>query len=122
MKYVFPFLVLLPLLLSCNAKSTSNTNDDTLKIKDAPLSYTGPFDLARLELKENIKAIAKEEQIKPEPITDADKSLLGYDRLKSSDAKALKYGPAILAGADGKNKNYVLLHYNEKQINWPFLR
>lgn len=122
MKYAFPFLVLLPLLLSCNAKPKAMADEDNLKSKDAPTSFTGPLDLAKLELKEDIKAIVKEQQIKQEAVTEDDKSLFGYERIKSYDAKALKYGPAMLTGAEEKNKNYVLLHYNEETHKLAFFQ
>ena len=120
MKYIVPVLFLIPLLLSCNAKPKSQADADSSKIKDAPISYAGPFDLAKLELKENIPAIVKEQQIKLEAVTDTDKTLMGYERLKSYDAKALKYGSALLSGAHGNNKNYVLLHYEEKTNKLAF--
>jgi hypothetical protein len=120
MKYVLPYLVLLPLLLSCNAKPKHQADTDSSKSKDESLSFTGPFDLAKLELKENIQAIVKEQLIKVEPVTDTDKTLMGYDRVKSYDAKALKYGSALLSGADGNIKNYVLLHYDEKTNKLAF--
>ena len=120
MIYILPIIVLLPLLLSCNAKPTSQEATDSSKIKDAPIAYTGPFDLAKLELKENMPAIVKEQQIRLEAVTDNDKTLMGYERVKSYDAKALKYGSALLSGADGNNKNYVLLHYDEKTNKLAF--
>ena len=120
MRYILQVLVLLPLLLSCNAKPKSEEATNSSKIKDAPISYAGPFDLAKLELKENMPAIVKEQQIKLEAVTDTDKTLMGYGRVKSYDAKALKYGSALLSGADGNNKNYVLLHYDEKTNKLAF--
>lgn len=120
MKYIVPVLFLIPLLLSCNVKPKSQAGADSSKIKDAPISYARPFDLAKLELKENIPAILKEQQIKLEAVTDTDKTLMGYERVKSHDAKALKYGSALLSGADGNNKNYVLLHYDGKTNKLAF--
>jgi hypothetical protein len=101
-------------MLSCNSKPHRASNSDSTSNIAVAIGYSGRLNLAKLTLKENIPALMTAQKVKLEPITDTDKTLWGHDRMKSNDPKALQFGGADLAGASGKNKNYVLLHYDEK--------
>lgn len=109
---------LLIMITACgqNPQANSHSNEP----KKAAMNYTGPFDLSRLLLKENILEVMTAQKVKPEQKLPDDKTLFGSAVFKSSDPKVLIFGGEDLSGQTGKNKNYVLFHYHESSDSLAF--
>ncbi|MGZ3873688.1 MAG: hypothetical protein ACXVJD_12270 [Mucilaginibacter sp.] len=106
-------------IIACNANPKGNQRDSTKNDAMKP-AYSGPFDLAKLKLNENLPDLMAAQGIKSEPKAEQDKTLLGYEIFKTSNSKALRFENADLSGTYGKNKNDVLLHYNEDKKTLAF--
>ncbi|WP_345951104.1 hypothetical protein ABDD95_06545 [Mucilaginibacter sp. PAMB04274] len=114
MKYLFVNLLLSLTVLSCTSGRKDNAKADSTNAA-ASVSNTGPFDLATLTLKEkNAPGLIAARKVKPEPVSDVEQTLLGYEVLKSSNANVLRFGGKDLSGANGTNKNHVLFHYDDQ--------
>jgi hypothetical protein len=113
------YLFLCLAIVACNANPKGNQRDSTKSDAIKP-SYSGPFDLGRLKLNENLPELMAGHGIKTEPKAESDKTLLGYEIFKSSNPKALSFGNKDLSGTYGKNKNYVLFDYSEDKKTLAF--
>lgn len=123
MKHLIPLILIAMGLLGCQSNSNSGSGSDTTqKIAEVPLSYSGPLDLARLQLKENAPALLKAYKIKLEAVTDTDATMLGLERIKSRASEALQYGGTNLSGSDGKLNNYAVFHYDENSKRLIFFQ
>lgn len=109
-KIVPTFLCLI--LMACNTKPPKS---DTAKPLVVAKSYAGAFDLAKLTLTENLPAVMAAEDIKPESKDSTDLTMLGFEVFKSTSPKVLRFENADMWGTNGKNKNHVLFHYDEKK-------
>jgi hypothetical protein len=116
----YGYILICLAFMACNAKSKGNAPADSAKSTVKSVPYTGPFDLAKLTLKENILNIMNEKGVKREAKDTLDKTLFGYEIFKTTDPKVLRFENTDLSGANGKNKNYVLLHYNERTKTLAF--
>ena len=99
-------------IAACNSNLQGNQRDSTKNNAVKP-PYSGPLDLAKLKLNENLPDLMTAQGIKTEPKAEPDKTLLGYELFKSSNPKVLRFENADLSGIYGKNKNYVLFDYSE---------
>jgi len=113
------YLFLCLAIAACNSNPKGNQQDSTKNDAMNP-SYSGPFDLAKLKLNENLPDLMARQEIKPEPKTEQDKTLLGYELFRSSSPKALRFEDTHLSGTYGKNKNYVLFDYSEDKKKLAF--
>jgi len=109
------YLLLCVVIMACSSKPQGNTQADSAKNTVKASAYSGPFDLANLSLNENIIALMAAQGIKPEKKDSLDLTMLNFEVFKSSNPKALRFKNADLSGTNGKNKNYVLFHYNEEK-------
>jgi hypothetical protein len=111
---------LLPMIMLCLSIIACSSSQKESKLMDsantAPITNNEePFDLAKLTLKEpDVPGMLAERKVKTEPITAADQTIWGYERLKISSADLLRYAGNDLSGTNGMLENNVLLHYNEK--------
>jgi hypothetical protein len=113
------YLFLCLAIAACNSNPNGNQRDSTKKDAMKP-SYSGPFDLAKLKLNENLPDLMSAQGIKAEPKAEQDKTLLGYELFKSSNPKVLRFENENLSGTNGKNKNYVLFDYSEDKKTLAF--
>jgi hypothetical protein len=113
------YLFLCLAIAACNSNPKGNHQDSTKNDAMNP-SYSGPFDLAKLKLNENVPDLMATQGIKPESKTEQDKTLLGYELFKSSNPKVLRFENTDLSGTYGKNKNYVLFDYSEDKKKLAF--
>jgi hypothetical protein len=104
-------LSILLMITACgqNPKGNTQKQDSTSVVNN----YTGPFDLAKLSLKENLPELMKQQGIKPEPKDSLDLTLLNYEVFKTSDPKALHFGDNDFSGNYGLHKDHVVFHYAE---------
>ena len=70
---------------------------------------SGPFDLARLTLTENLPDLMSAQGVKPGPKDSSASTMLGYEIFRSSNAKVLRFVDKDIS----RPKNQVLFHYNE---------
>jgi hypothetical protein len=70
---------------------------------------SGPFDLARLTLTENLPDLMSAQEIKAGPKDSSAATLLGFEIFRAGNAKVLRFADTDFAGP----KNQVLFHYNE---------
>jgi hypothetical protein len=89
------YLFLCLAIAACNSNPRGTQRDST-KNDAMKLSYSGPFDLAKLKLNENLPDLMSAQGIKAEPKAEQDKTLLGYELFKSSNPKALRFANADL--------------------------
>jgi len=113
------YLFLCLAIAACNSDPKGNQRDSTKNDAMKP-SYSGPFDLAKLKLNENLPNLMADQGIKSEPKAEQDKTLLGYELFKSSNPKVLHFENEDLSGTYGKNKNYVLFDYSEDKKTLAF--
>lgn len=101
---------------ACHSKHHGNAQDDSTKSTSTISLNSGPFDLAKLSLNENLPDLMAAQSIREEPKDSSDETMLGFEVFKSSNPKALRFESIDLSGSTGKNKNYVLFHYDVKKI------
>jgi hypothetical protein len=109
------YLSLLVILTACNAKppqQSKHSNPD--KSTAVARTYSGTFDLAKLLLNENLPALMAALHVKPEPKNTDESTMLKFETFKSSSSKVLRFENVDFSGSNGKNKNQVFFHYNEK--------
>jgi hypothetical protein len=118
MKKLTVNLMLVLLMLSCTQKqkgaSLADTSSTPTTKKDMAESNSGPFDLAKLSLKEKLTDLLAPQSIKPEKNASSEQTLFGLEVFKSSDPKVLRFGGQDLFGGGSTGKNEVLFHYNPK--------
>jgi hypothetical protein len=114
------YLFLCLAIAARNPNPQGNNQQDSTKNNVLKASYSGPFDLAKLRLDENLPELMAAQGLKTEPKAEPDKTLLGYELFKSSNPKALRFENTDLSGTYGKNKNYVLLDYSEDKQTLAF--
>ncbi|WP_374951059.1 hypothetical protein [Mucilaginibacter sp.] len=110
-------LISLSLLMitACGQSSKGNAQKkDSTKVV---YTFTGPFDLAKLLLKENLPEMIHSQGIRRELKDSMDVTMLKYEVFKTSDPKALRFAGTDLSGTYGQRKNYALFHYAEDQKN-----
>ncbi|QXV63704.1 hypothetical protein INP83_11340 [Mucilaginibacter sp. 21P] len=121
MKNLIPFLLIA--FMGCQSNSKTGPGGDSIpKTMEVPLNFTGSFDLARLQLKENAPELLKAYQVKLEAVTDTDATMLGLERIKSRASEVLRYGGVNLSGSDGKVSNYAVFHYEENSKRLVFFQ
>jgi hypothetical protein len=104
-------LSLILMITACGRNSQGNEQkQDSTKAVD---TYSRPFDLSKLLLKENLPELMKARAIKGETKDASDVTLFNYDVLKASDPKALKFESSDFSGTYSQHKNHVLFHYAE---------
>lgn len=113
MKKIIIYLIPCLIMLACNSGRQGNAPADSTKSIVTTPANSGPFDLARLNLKENLPAVMAAQDIKPEPKASTDETLMGLEIFRSSNPKVLRFEGRDLSGSTGKNKNYALFHYDE---------
>ncbi len=114
------YLFLCLIIAACQSNPQGSNHRDSAKNTALKASYSGPFDLAKLRLNENLPDLMAAQGIKTEPKAEPDKTLLGYELFKSSNPKALRFENADLSGTSGKNTNYVLFDYSEDKKTLAF--
>lgn len=103
------------ILMACNSNQPKKAiADSTDKPRKSAPYYVGNLDLARLTLSEDFSAILAAEHISPEPKTDTDVTIYKYEVLRTSNPKALRFSDTDFSGTNGKKKNHILFHYDEK--------
>jgi len=102
-------------IVACNSNPKATNQRDSTESNTVKAADSGPFDLAKLNLKENLPDLMTAQGIKKEPKDTTDETMLDYEAFKSSDPKALRFADKDLSGERGKSKNHVLFHYQETQ-------
>ncbi|MHA4896524.1 hypothetical protein ACXZ1K_17360 [Pedobacter sp. PWIIR3] len=103
-------------IAACHSNTKENTKMDTTKNSDTTSVNSGPFDLAKLTLNENLEVLTNNLGIKPEAKEENDVTMLGFEVFKSSSSKVLRFENFDLSGQRGKSKNSVLFHQNDKKV------
>jgi hypothetical protein len=106
------YLLLGFVVSACNTNPQNNAKEPT-KNNSTKAASAKTFDLATLNLNENLPELMASQGIKSDTKTESDQTLSGFLIFKSNDPKVLRFENAALSGGNGKNKNYVLFHYKE---------
>lgn len=103
-------LFILIILITFSCKKHEN---NTAATKAAPGNADKQFDLATVNFTEDINTLLWTQGFNVNQGTDAEQTIFGYKTFSSDSKKLLVFDNQKLEGTPGKQKNNVVLHYNE---------